>query len=424
MALERVAEHVERALDESAGAVWVVAGASAANLGGPAQHALALAGSSNPVSHRHHRVGDRPQAVSARPALASGLRGQVLHHAGALVQPARALTERDQDAGAERATDRMEVLAREAETECSRGIDPGAEVAADEQRLERFRGAAGGFQQVEHRGPESQLVDAGIGDRAGDRYQCRSRVSRGPQLPVPARPVPGHERDLSQRLRVLDQRRVSPVAALEREGRHQCRLGHAAVQIVHDGALFARHVSLGPGGERELRAIRTRADRVVQGIDGRDGAVADLDDDLTRAHGRRGQHGAIEHQMGQTGQQQKVLRARGLGLAAVHDHELASPSRLGDRAELDRGGEVGATAAAQAAPVDGVDQLERREPRHRAVHAQVAVHRHHVAVRVETCQQPRQRGRSLPGKPRRRGSAAHDTASVACRFPVTESDCW
>ena len=93
-----------------------------------------------------------------------------------------------------------------AAAEADGGVDPGAEVAAEQQRPELLRRSAGRVQQVAHRGPEGQLVDAGRPHRPGDRDQRRTGVGHGPELAIPARAEARDEGELGQRLGVLDQR--------------------------------------------------------------------------------------------------------------------------------------------------------------------------------------------------------------------------
>ena len=106
------------------------------------------------------------------------------------------------------------------------------------------------------------------------------------------------------------------------------------------------------------------------------------DDHLVGADGARGELGAVEHEMGELAQQQRVLRAQRLALAAVGDDDRA-PARRGDRAHLAapsgrrrRRGRAGPRARRRrAAP-------SARAPaaRGRAVQLEVAVERCHRPV--------------------------------------------
>src|SRR5207248_1198677 len=128
-------EDLQRALDEADRAVGVVAGAATAYLGRPALELLALATVGDALGQRAKRIGDRAEAIDARAALTGRLRGEVCDHPRALVQSAGALAERDQHARTQRASDRAQVLARQPQRQRPWRVHPGAEVAADEQRL-------------------------------------------------------------------------------------------------------------------------------------------------------------------------------------------------------------------------------------------------------------------------------------------------
>ena len=81
MRLDPGAEHAHRTLDEAHRAVWVVAGAAAADLAAPAQQSLPLAGVSAAVGERRERVGDCRQAEHAGTALARRGVCEIVDHA-------------------------------------------------------------------------------------------------------------------------------------------------------------------------------------------------------------------------------------------------------------------------------------------------------------------------------------------------------
>ena len=68
-------------------------------------------------------------------------------------------------------------------------IDPGAEVAADEQGPDGLEGPAGERRQGADREPERDLVDAGLGDRPREADERRTRVL-GRARPRETRPGP------------------------------------------------------------------------------------------------------------------------------------------------------------------------------------------------------------------------------------------
>src|ERR1700722_15322424 len=90
------AEDVQRALDKTHRAIGMVAGASASDLGRPAENSITLAGMGDAVGEPLDGNRYRAQPVDTRAALSGRLRRQPVDHACALMQPTRALAERDQ----------------------------------------------------------------------------------------------------------------------------------------------------------------------------------------------------------------------------------------------------------------------------------------------------------------------------------------
>src|SRR5271165_5825395 len=107
-----VRERSQRTADKLRSAVRVLARAAALDepderLDLPGGPLVALVGEIG------YGVRQSRQAEHARPALASGLAGQVAHHAGRFGQAARGIRQRDNDASAEGAADGLEIAVRQ-----------------------------------------------------------------------------------------------------------------------------------------------------------------------------------------------------------------------------------------------------------------------------------------------------------------------
>ncbi len=168
------------------------------------------------------------------------------------------------------------------------------------------------------------------------------------------------QREMGERLGVAHERRAPPNAALERQRRCERRLRGAPVQVVHERRLLAGDVARGGSREAQPRAGAPGAlcafvDRGLHLLGGEGGLLADGDDRLVGTQRFGGEDRAVEHEVGERLEQHAVLQARRLGLDGVHDDDRA-PARAGDRAQLDRGREGGASAAGQPGALYLVDQ--------------------------------------------------------------------
>ena len=216
-------------------------------------------GCATPLGERADRVGDRRAArTRTGPHWPADCVGQVVDHPGALVQAAGALA-RARSARPSRASSRPSAgpRARAAarsrarpRPRCRSSRRPAAPAAA--------RRSAGGGEQIAHRRPEGELVHARGAHRAGDRHQRRAGIGDRAELAIPARAEAGDQRELGQRLGVLDQRRAARgsrarTAAAERTS----GFGHPAVQVVDDRALLAGRRS--PRGRPPPRSGPDRA---------------------------------------------------------------------------------------------------------------------------------------------------------------------
>ena len=92
-----------------------------------------------------------------------------------------------------------------------RGVDvqPAAEVAADEERRAAAPGLPARAARAARRASSrADLVHAGPGDRAAERDERRAGLVGRPELPEPLRPEAGDQREVRERLGVLDERRA------------------------------------------------------------------------------------------------------------------------------------------------------------------------------------------------------------------------
>ena len=196
-------------------------------------------------------------------------------------------------------------------------------------------------------------------DRAADGEQRGAGLVGRTELAEPVRPVPGDQGDVGERLGVLDQRRTSADPSLEGSGRGERRLGDPAVHEVDERRLLTRDVARRQRDATDERTVQLRRvsglDRPVHARQRPAAGPVDRDDDLVGADRLRGEHRAVEHEVGQRGQQEAVLGAQRLALGAVHHDDRPSPV-LGDGPHLAARREGRAAAAAEPRRLDRVDQ--------------------------------------------------------------------
>ena len=130
-------------------------------------------------------------------------------------------------------------------------------------------------------------------------------------------------------------------------------------------------------------------------------ALVEGDDDLARPDGHRGGEGSVEDEVRSPREQQPVLGAERLALGAVDDDDRAS-APFGHGAQLDGRREARAAPAAQARPLDLVDEIVLVAPvrpvqrRQVAVHGEMGVEVHHARLR-QAGEQAGERVRLLGG---------------------------
>ena len=199
----------------------------------PPAQVVQLPGVRAGVGQLGHGRRDRRQAVQARPALPSGLERQGTGHPGGLDQAAAVGGKRRQHPGADERAYRAKLGVAQRQPGRLRRGEPGAVVPAD--------------QHGPGRGEVEQLasgVPIAASATSTEPLACRSVHSMMPGssgVPAPgtSRPVPRDQRQVRERLYVLDQRRAA---------------GHATLEYPRRRELRRRGPAADPAGERGLLA--------------------------------------------------------------------------------------------------------------------------------------------------------------------------
>src|SRR6185312_4290995 len=100
--------------------------------------------------------------------------------------------------------------------------------------------------QVAQRGAEGHLVDARLRDRAAETEQLGARRLLGADLRERRAALEHDERDVGQRLHVVDHGGPAEQARLHRERRLVARLAAEAFDRIEDRGFFAADVRTGP----------------------------------------------------------------------------------------------------------------------------------------------------------------------------------
>ncbi len=194
----------------------------------------------------------------------------------------------------------------------------------------------------------------------------RAGLGAAADLAEPAGAVARDEGQIGERLDVLDERRASAHAALERSRGREGRFGGSAVQPLDEGALLAGHEAVGHGYELDL-LTRSGLGALVDGD--REGSVrrrcvsSHGDDDPASARDGGRDHRAVEHEVRIDPHQQCVLVTRRLTFDAVCDDDRRAPRR--DRPQFDVCRETCAAAPSQTAGFDFGKQCISLAPQHR-----------------------------------------------------------
>ena len=233
-------------------------------------------------------------------------------------------------------------------------VDPGAEVAADQQRPQRLGRAAGGGQQIGHRRAEGELVDAGAATAPEIVTSADPGIGLGAELAKPvgrrsARSAPAGpaSRGSGSASAARDSRARTAAAARRWAWAPPC-------EVVEHGGLLAGDVPLGAGDEleahRRLRAGPRARPRAPAPPRWRSSPTLTITSRAPTA--RAASTAPSSTRCGSRASSSRSLPLAGSVSTAVDDHRQRAAA-LGDRAQLDRGREVGATASAQAAALDG-----------------------------------------------------------------------
>src|ERR1700677_3748787 len=122
------------------------------------------------------------------------------------------------------------------------------------------------------------------------------------ELTEPLRPVTCDQRDLGERLGVVEERRPPPDSALNWQWRSEGRYCRAAAQVVYERRLLPRHIAIGHGRELDRRRVAGRLPAFGQCLLDAVQAVlrvlGNAHDDLLGAEGLGGQQAAIDHEVG------------------------------------------------------------------------------------------------------------------------------
>lgn len=202
-------------------------------------------------------------------------------------------------------------------------------------------GAPHELEHVPQRYAGGHLDHHGARDRAGDGEHDGAGLVVQAGVAVAVGADAGGDGQLRERLCVRQQRGRAADAGLRRADLAAGRDGRAAV----DGA---DERGRGPGHHAYRIALHARAKRrsapVAQAALGQRGLHGPLggltrhaDDQGARAHGLRGQQGAVQDEVRGTVDEHRVLAAGGFVLASVDDHhgpDALADGRLGDRAQF------------------------------------------------------------------------------------------
>jgi hypothetical protein len=197
-------KNLQRAPNQVHGTIGVPACPAAGNFGQPAIKPWHETDVSLAAGESGQIVSDSREPEDARAALSGTLVGQVAGDTRRLGNSARVGSENDDDPHAGRGTDRPEGDGSIGSAEVF-GTDPGPPIATDKKRLgRRDRSAQHGNLTKGH--APVDLDHSGQRYPSSDRDETCSRLLCHSASTKRRRSVPGDERDVRQRLRVVDER--------------------------------------------------------------------------------------------------------------------------------------------------------------------------------------------------------------------------
>jgi len=338
---------------------------------------IRIARSAAPRAEAVAELGQAPRADAAGNRLAAGLVAEEARHQRREVDDAAAAVDGQDRAGAH---DRPRLGQSRMRKRCVEGLrrqEP-ARWPADLECLELAAGHPAGhsLDQGAQRRSRGHLRDAGRGHRATQLHQGRARVVSVTDRGVGGRPVahdPGHR---SQRLDVVDERRLVPQSALGRPRRPLIGLGALVLDRAQEDGLLADRERPGklanldpqlPAGAEHVAAEVARSlgrvDRGSQAADRRAVARVDHQVGVRGVDGERRKREALQHGVGIRFHERSIdLRAR-VGFEAVGDGVAHGGLGGTAGAPLLPGREAAAAPAAQPGLGHGPDQGLRREGR-------------------------------------------------------------
>ena len=187
-------------------------------------------------------------------------------------------------------------------------------------------------------------------------------------------PLGQNAHDPGERLDVVDDRRVAEVSGVDGERGAVAGLAALAFERFDQGRLFAADV--GPGAHADfdveveaLLPADVLSQQVLLAAAAEDGFQvraevgvlrAQVDDALAGADHQGPDGHALEHQVGELGEDDAVFEGAGLAFVGVADDVLAVAGALGGQFPFQAGGEAGAAAAAEARGRDSRQGVGRR----------------------------------------------------------------
>ncbi len=262
-----------------------------------------------------------------------------------------------------------QVLERNAAVELGR-VDADARRTADLHGLRV--GGAGVLEHLSHRHAERIFVEARPRDVASHREDLRARGLQRAERAVPVAAVHGDQCRRAQRLDVVDDRGLLPVAVRDRIRRAVTRHAALALERLDQRGFLAAdvraradvdpdvEVETGLPADAVAEQFRFAApfERRLERVEQVAVLAAQVQEAVAGADRVGGHRHAVEHEVGVAREQHTVLERAGLALVGIADHVARETRRVPACLPLDAGREARAAAAAQ---VRALDLLERRD---------------------------------------------------------------
>jgi hypothetical protein len=219
--------------------------------------------------------------------------------------------------------------------------------------------------EIAQGGAEGDLLDASAGDGAVQRHERGARCVDRPHRAKPVGAEPGDEREVGQRLHVLDKGRRAAEPALEGIRGLRRRSCRAAAQRLQQCRLLAGDEAVGHRRELDAHVVPALPEREVDRLLLGTRALRNGHDGGTGTHVPRRGHGAVDDEVGSKAKEHLVLPARRLAFRTVGDDDggCAAPH---DAAQLRRDVECGSAVAPEGRVLHDIRELaalgQRPEP--------------------------------------------------------------